>query len=585
MATGRGIPTMVRDHVSSAALHLAKSSPAVGWRIRPQPPVGTGQWDLLGQQYEAFQAPFYYLVMAVPYWIGRAAGGLLGSLWALRLANLALVAGAPGATYLLARQIFRRRPAVWLLAAALIAGLQLLASAATVGNDSVTAVAAALAVTVLLRSGKRLGWRSGAMAGGALTLAFLSKTVAVALVPAAILAVAWFALRRRPPVGAALRWAGGAVAAGLVLVAPWVAFNVRTYHALSGGRVQATLVVPAIGRTPAGWTGFKDIVSSALHTVFTVRSTQHASSILHTGWYLAVLAGAVLALVGAVLPTDDRDRDELARVVWLVVSVPLGLFLLVASVLQQSGPGAAVTGRHLDVLMPFVCILVAYAAVAVLGTRAGSALLLAGLSAAAFLEVPSENSSVRATYTVGLIGSAAPVVRQTYADRVVAYTEVDATSPCPVVAVALVVHGAVPAIRIDGQPPVAVAKGPSPWTVFDSPTLPAGPLRVAFASPAALDAGSGRLDRDVAERDGATPAVELYCRVADPLEYRFAALYRPDHPYPMTLRVLLDWPTAVADAETVLAAGALGVLLAGSRVGAGTRSRRGRSSVPPPPAD
>jgi hypothetical protein len=561
LATGHGIPVVGESHVSAAALQLAKSAPVNGARAIPLPPnPSNAGWGFLRRQYEGYQTPFYHLLMVPVYWVGRALGGVLGSFYALRLASLALVVASVPAVYLLAKEIFPRREAVWLLAPALLVGMQIVNSSVAIDNDSLMFLIGSVTMLVILRSRHDLRLRRAALAGAAVALALMSKTTAIALLPSIAMAIGWYVVTERPARRTTVCWLATAALTAAVILVPWLAFNINEYGALTGAKQQAKLVEPVIGKSPPGWAGIRVMLSSVWHTLFVVRSSTMSTRWLRDGWKLVACVGPVAALLGAI---RARERRELAPVIWLVLSLALGTVVVAVGNLSQAGGGASLAGRHLDVIAPLFFVLVAYGAVAVIGWRLGAALLLIGLVVASFLEIPADRLVVRSTYATGTIGKNAPVVQQTYADSARRLSAVRATTPCPPTYVALaVVYDAAPryiTINGHGAPLAPVDHG---WATYAVKSVPRGPLHVAFSGPTTLAVARDVRDGAVTAGPGGTPAMEVFCNVAQPARAGFASLYRPDHPFPMTLGALTAWPLVEAIIEAILAGLALTLIYA-----------------------
>ena len=151
VATFHGIPVSGVSLNSAETLRLIKESPVATERTWPTPPTPTLRWGIVDEQYEGIQAPLYYVLLVPAYWAGRAVGGLVGSFYALRLASLLMAVGAIPLVALLARALVPRRRAVWLLAPAVIAALQIVnVQNSYVDNDALTIVAGAACVLALL---------------------------------------------------------------------------------------------------------------------------------------------------------------------------------------------------------------------------------------------------------------------------------------------------------------------------------------------------------------------------------------------------------------------------------------------------
>ena len=151
VATGHGVPVAGRSLNSADTLHLIKDSPVATERTWPIPPTPSLRWGIVDEQYEGLQSPLYYLLLVPAFWVGRAVGGLVGSFYALRLASLCLAVAAIPLVALLARALVPGRRAIWLLAPAVIAALQIVnVQNSYVDNDALTVVAGATCLLALL---------------------------------------------------------------------------------------------------------------------------------------------------------------------------------------------------------------------------------------------------------------------------------------------------------------------------------------------------------------------------------------------------------------------------------------------------
>ena len=302
VATFHGIPVSGVSLNSAETLRLIKESPVATERTWPTPPTPTLRWGIVDEQYEGIQAPLYYVLLVPAYWAGRAVGGLVGSFYALRLASLLMAVGAIPLVALLARALVPRRRAVWLLAPAVIAALQIVnVQNSYVDNDALTIVAGAACVLALLASRDDLRVRRGILFGAALGAAFLSKATLVALAPALLIAMTVYVVRRRPAFRSLMVWVTAAGCAAAVLLIPYLLFNLTEYHALSGARAAAELVKPIVGSTPLNLTGAKQLTSSFLQTLFVGQGIAPPSLTGHYQllWEWTGVVTAVATLAGA----------------------------------------------------------------------------------------------------------------------------------------------------------------------------------------------------------------------------------------------------------------------------------------------
>jgi hypothetical protein len=581
VATGHGIPVAGRTLNSADTLTLIKESPIAGERIWPWAPTPSLHWGIIDEQYEGLQSPLYYIVLTPAYWAGRAVGGLVGSFYALRLASLCMAVASIPLVALLARKLVPAHRAVWLLAPAVIATVQIVnAQNSYVDNDGLTMVAGAALLLALLASRGDLRPRRGALFGATLALAFLTKATLAALVPALLICMAAYVIRRRPGLRPVAIWAAVAGGTAILLLLPYVIFNLTEYHALSGARAAAALVKPIIGSTPVSLHGASLLLGSFFKTLFVDQYLSPFPTMVHYErlWEWTAVVTAVAALVGASL---RRRWDELAVAVWIVVSIPLGVITLIVLGFNQSGAQATVVARYVDCLLPLFSILVGYGAVALLGSRAGSLALLSALTLGSFLEVTADRSWVTTTYTTDIIGRSVPAVEQTYVDGQASLSSVRTSATCPVNEVSLVVFGPPSStVTVNGQQSLEKTMAGSWWAQYRLARPVKGTIVIRFPAPepigtahhlGTLATGSGRV---VASSSG-LPALRLYCAVTDPAATRFRQLYPTDHP-PLSYGTLLAWPEFEAWVEAAMVA-ALAVGVAVSFVDPpGTHRRRSR---------
>jgi 4-amino-4-deoxy-L-arabinose transferase-like glycosyltransferase len=558
VATGHGIPVAGRTLIPADVLRLVKDSPVAVERTLPLPPTPSTRWGLVGEQYEGLQSPLYYLLLVPAYWTGRALDGLVGSFYAMRIGSLCMAVATIPLVALLARALLPQRRAVWLLAPALIAVLQIVnMQNSNVDNDGLTMLAGAGCLLALLASRGDLRARRGLLFGAALAAAFLVKACLAALFPALLIAMAAYAIRRRPRLRTMVAWMAAAGGTAVVMVLPYLVFNLMEYHALSGARVSADLVKDINPYRPINLAGAWGLTQVTLRELFLGETTAGMPFSVHYQrlFEWTALATAAMAIGGA---AALRRRDELAVMIWIAVSIPLGWITLIVLTFNQMGHQAAVEARYLDCLLPLFAILVGYGAVAVLGSRVGSLALLSVFVAGSFLEVAGDRALILATYTADTIGRSVPVVEQSYADGAALLTSVRASASCPVDAVAITVFGPAPsAVAVNGRQSLPRATD-GQWSEYRLAHSVRGNLVVTFSRPEIiatarhLGSVTGPIG-NVAITPGGFPAVRLYCLVSDPTTARFGQLYPTNHPH-LSLGTLLAWPEVEAWAEAALVA-------------------------------
>ena len=299
--------------------------------------------------YEAFQPPLYY-VLALPAWFaGHAIGGALGSLYAVRIFD-ALVAAllAPLAMMILLALWPGHQSAAWAAGAltAVLPGVALNLSSVT--NDVLVSVLGALCILVAVTGS--WSWRRAAFLGALFGAALLSKTSAIGIAPALVVAL----LQTRRDGGVRPLLIAGAVAAACV--APWLASNVAIYGELITTREQLAMAAfPARTVDPGFWSV----------------STLHAFVTFWTGDpFLSVPGAVALAILAAFISALA------AAGVWRAWRHPRrGMSLRVLGIVAAAGAGAALA----TVTSPVLAAFNAPGRLAYSGLAAAMALVAAGL--------------------------------------------------------------------------------------------------------------------------------------------------------------------------------------------------------------
>lgn len=315
---------------------------------------------IAGRNYEAFEPPLYYVVAAPAFLV---TGDYLRKVRVLRVFDSVLVAVA---VWLLWRLSAHVAPRVRLLgfAAALTVLLWpgVLVRSVTVSPtplELVVTTALLIALWRLVFTGeRRMLLASGALLGVCLltkpTLAWLAPLVVVAF------AVDWAA--RRDTLRTVL-----ALALPVAMLAPWLAFNYRHYHALTAAAAARAQQRPFLNPGNVRY-GVDDAVSRTGHLLDGVLPAEWYGQ-LHVGWVrvAVTVVGALLfggALVVAVAIVARRGPW---RPLWFF-AVPLaaGYAILVDTLLSALAPGFNL--RYVYPLLPALAMGVA-AAVASRSTR------------------------------------------------------------------------------------------------------------------------------------------------------------------------------------------------------------------------
>jgi len=586
VATGKGIPTVGKDRISPEVLRLTREAPTLWFRSLPRPvDVHDPVWASDRDQYEAVQPPLYYAVVAPVYLVSRPFG-MLASIYSLRVATLLLSLLAIPVAWMLARELFPRRPAVWLGAPALLVTLQgFNMTTASVTNDGLLVPAAGLALLAAARLRRGVTWRRAAVAGLLLGAAVLVKTNVVGLAPLIVVMLIASAVAHRQPLSRALAALAALGASAAAVVLPWVAWNQLTYgEPTASGALDAIrtfnwarqpftyeVVLAHLQRARMGfWDGQLRGMGINPYSVFFEKAL------------LVACAAGIVAVLWR------RRRREGWSLIWIAAALPvtfIGMEVIIH--LFTNGAGEPY-GRHLYPALVAVAVAVAAGLVIALGPRWGTVAVLAVIAFALTREQALVHHYVADAYTTGLTPSGlAPVVDQSFNEGNVVTEGIRGDAPCPVEVVGLLLPSEAPdmvAVSDTGSVQRArhagtddtvfgrlFAGGQGAITLYqlERPVDGAFELRLppTEIGSAETPQGSGL---SFVDRPG-EPVARLYCAVADPLGLRFSQLYGPNHPPGISYGHVRAWPAFWA---------VLGwFLVAAAAATSATRSARRRASL------
>jgi 4-amino-4-deoxy-L-arabinose transferase-like glycosyltransferase len=266
VAEDHRLPVLDRDKISRevSALQTGRD-PDVG-----APPLE----GLSGEQYEAFQPPLYYMVAAPVF--------LMTDNWfmkirLLRALGVAFLLLAAFVMYQLARYALPDAPLIAFSAALTVLGWPgVLVMGATVSNASLEILAVCALVYALWRADSEINARWLLLAGVALGLGILTKFTVAAFGALLLVVVARHIARS----SSERRWLVGlaALAIPLLLVMPWVVYNLDHYNAITPYELAKQVQAPSMN--PEGinygfgkyWSGLPDLFADfyPLEWIFTV---------------------------------------------------------------------------------------------------------------------------------------------------------------------------------------------------------------------------------------------------------------------------------------------------------------------------
>ncbi len=574
MATSLRPPVVGKDHLSPEALDLAKRTRTADWRSAPiTADPDDARWGLLRDSYEGVQGPTYYALMAVAY---KAAHpfGVLTALYVVRIASLLLALGAVPIAYLLARELFPRRPDAWLAAPALLVVLQgFNGNLTSVSNDAlVVPLGGAILLAVAMARTRGLTLVNALVTGALLGAAFSTKSQMVALFPLVAAAAIGVAVVRRERAVRLLRWAVVAGASAVVVSLPWLVWNLASYGALSASEEVDRITGPLQPDHPFGVDGLRRHLTSGSTGYWDYQLVAR-----ELGRYMWVLSLAALALVVVAIGMSAvrRRRGEAVALAWLASSLFVTMAMMLVVIYGVFGGKSSVVGRHLYPSLVAVVVAVAAAAFIVAGRWVGWGLLLVLANLALTFEPPTVAARLDVDYAEGIIANLGPVVDQSWGEQLVQATTVQVSPPCPVAKFAVGFGGV-------GTAPATVAvatpAGPVQATRSGEQGTPAQYLAVydlaaPVSAPFTVDVTGVDISASATDRDPAValtglpgdPVFRAFCPLRDPKTARFSQRFTPDHPSFIRRGAVLAWPEAWAWAGRLALVGLPVVYLLGRR--------------------
>jgi len=348
------LPVLNRDHVHAEVLAIDEGTyprPA----HTPAPERG-----LFGRSYEGFQPPLAYLVATPVY---AVPSDHERKLRALRVLGLLLLGVTVVLTWLLARRVVPDAPlAAFSGALTFLLWPGVVVRAATFSNAALELVLGAALSLALWRALSERSDRWLVASGALMGAALLTKLTLAAFLPAlALVCVAFVRAGRRRVV---------ALTAALpaLMLAPWVAFNLRHYDAPTASSEVQALMDPVLNPDGRDYSASDlparhvALLNGVLPDEWWVEFLSTAKRRLRDAFALAVLAIPVLASVR--IPPAER------RPALLVLLLPLvaGIMLMSISLLVENYD--AFYGRYLYGTLPGFGVFAALALRRAFGERA-----------------------------------------------------------------------------------------------------------------------------------------------------------------------------------------------------------------------
>lgn len=574
-------PVVGEDRLSADTLGLVKSTRTSYWRGMPlAPDPEDDRWGAAAESYEGVQGPLYYLLMAAPFRLTRPFG-VLSSVYGVRVGSVLLSLLAVPVAYALARELFPRRPEVWLAAPALLVALQgFNGNLASVTNDALVVPLGGAALLAFCRAAGN-GFRTGGalLTGTLVGLGLVTKSNMVALVPIIGLGAVGLAIARGIRWATLARWTLVTGLTAAAVMSPWLAWNLATYGATSAAEEVDKITGPLQPDFPFTLEGVREhLVGSTIGFWDFQVAGERVGRYMVT---MSVAAAAVLVAGLAVCLARRRRRDA-AVLGWLASSYALTAATMIAVIYGVFAGRSSTVGRHMYPALIAVVIAVAAAAFAAGGRRWGGWIVLAVVATVGLhAEVPMVRRMVELTYTDAVVGRLTPVVDQSYGEGLVAAPSLRMRPPCPASAFGVGLGAqppgslpirsasgtiAAPFLGLQGTPVQRIA-------VYTLPAPVTEPFEVDLGG-APISASAGDLDPHLSlPGEPGDPVARVFCPVDDPRRKRFAQQFSPDHPSWIRHGQVLAWPTVWAWLGGMVVIGLVIAAMVDRRV-------RGRRKVP-----
>lgn len=533
LAQGHGMPKVGKDKLQLDARGVAKASPTIGFRSFGLYTVSEdSDWGVYGNLYEGggYQGPLYYALLVPVYWVAHPLG-IIPTIYALRLATLLILLTSIPLLWLLARELFPKRPAIWLTSPAILVAIQGFNSNTTsITNDALLVPISIAALIPVASAWRGINNRQAIIAGALFGLAMLCKNTAAPLAVLTLIVLVGMLLTRRASLRDLFVW--GLIYAGtaFVVLLPYHVWNLYTYGALSASSEVHDLLAPLLQHTPftpAGLrTHFHNVRIGFWDFSYGLGANSAYARTFEIAMIVSVIAGLAVAL-------RRRAFDDASPLVWAAIGFPVAFVIVLAASVSIYGAGSTIVGRHLYAILGLFAIAIAAGASISLGPRLGVLAVVLLLGIAFVHERGVTDHYVLATYADGVLyDKFAPVVDQPLNEGYTTANSVSAAATCPVQAVGLAIVNPVPNEVALTSPSAMIANyiGENKSVSYYALPVPqSGQFTILTPG---LQVGRKFADHDpTISLDGATgdPVVRLYCAVDNPDAFRFKQMFDPGH--------------------------------------------------------
>lgn len=347
LAEQHRLPLVDRDYVSTQVESITDDL----YPLRS--PIDSRLNGLRGRSYEAFQPPLYYL-MAVP--VFDLSSNYLDRVRLLRGFDLVLMLAALVALAALAREVSRGRGSLlaFSLGLTVLMWPGVLVRAITVSNASLELPLVLWFLYAASRSWRTRSARWLLVTSIIFGLCLLTKLTLVYLGPVLLI----LAIRRRSGAGARRALAEGVAVLliPLILLAPWIAFNERHFHAPTANAVARTVQKPQLNKHNHHYSAADlpslnaGLLDPLLPEEWSAQAGGPAVTALAGLFDLVLLGGLVIAAARA-----RRERPD--RPPFVLLGLPLVLCVVMMNLTTLFADWSIFQARYLFSVLPALAIL------------------------------------------------------------------------------------------------------------------------------------------------------------------------------------------------------------------------------------
>jgi hypothetical protein len=383
------------------------------------------------------------------------------------------------------------------------------------------------------------------LAGFLFGLALLCKNTAS---PQAVLVFAVLAgllVSRRATLREVVRW--GLIYGGvaLLVLAPYLAWNLATYGALNANAEVREVITPAQPHIPSTLHGLREHLRNVGMGLWDFQPFSPGTKARYALIFEVAVIAAVLG--GLAVSLWRRSLEDALKFAWLGAVFPIAFTVVLAGTLSTYDGASTVVGRHLYGVLGLFAIAIAAGLYACLGPRMATLAVVVFIGLVFINERRVTDHITLATYGNGvLLDRLAPVVDQPLNEGYVTAASVSASAPCQAEAVGLAIVSPAP-----GALSISNGKTQQAAYLVDNQSVSIYGLAEPVSGPITIDTQGLQIGHAAADRDpgvsirgaGGDPVLRLYCPLEQPHAFRFKQMFYPGH-IDLSYSLVRAWPDA-----------------------------------------